>query len=63
MDLRAKEAFWMSQVDTLFHDDGSNVEDSGSKAARELKASIKQLLHKRTKLWWNHTTLEKCIAR
>ncbi|XP_075706945.1 uncharacterized protein LOC142741466 isoform X2 [Rhinoderma darwinii] len=63
MDFRAREKAWLTKLDTVFRDEPM-VGDSdtlGNFAA--IRNSLKALLHKRTKTWWNKAFLEKYLQR
>ncbi|XP_073445070.1 uncharacterized protein [Dendrobates tinctorius] len=59
MDFRAKEKSWLSQMDQVFGANMAGVQPSGDSGFEDKFGSVKILLSKRSKLWWNRSLLEK----
>ncbi|CAJ0950878.1 unnamed protein product [Ranitomeya imitator] len=61
MDFRKRDKTWINQLGFLFGEkSGSDTEASDIK---DLKANIKNLLKKRTKVWWNKVSLETYLQK
>ncbi|XP_056408133.1 uncharacterized protein LOC130307190 [Hyla sarda] len=62
MDFTARETAWRSQAENLF---GTMMATGGSdsESTRVLKNSLRNLIHRRTKIWWNRTSLEQYKSR
>ncbi|XP_071999215.1 uncharacterized protein [Engystomops pustulosus] len=63
MDFRAKETTWRSEADALFGNKGATAEDPNLRKVKEIKLKFRNLLHRRTKMWWNKISLETYIQR
>ncbi|XP_069588361.1 uncharacterized protein [Ranitomeya imitator] len=63
MDIRARDTAWLSTIDTVFGGDTVQVDINESGQKTELKNSMKYLLKKRTRTWWNRASLEKYLAK
>ncbi|XP_071966424.1 uncharacterized protein [Engystomops pustulosus] len=62
MDFRSRESNWLSMVTQVFNCDsrGSLV---GNDETKEAQMSVKNLLKKRIKIWWNKAALEQYLAK
>ncbi|XP_056425863.1 uncharacterized protein LOC130367467 [Hyla sarda] len=61
MDFSVRETAWKAQAVNLFgtgHTSGSDQD-----ALRSNKIILKNLLHKRMKIWWNRSTLEQYLTK
>ncbi|XP_056378960.1 uncharacterized protein LOC130274545 [Hyla sarda] len=61
MDFRNRDITWTARADTVFSRGLSNSAESSQKS--ELKRQLKHLLQRRSRTWWNKTTLEKYLAQ
>ncbi|XP_056376233.1 uncharacterized protein LOC130273443 [Hyla sarda] len=60
MDYRSRELSWTARADTAFARDHSAGAESSHKS--EIKRSLRNLLQKRSRVWWNKITLKKYLA-
>ncbi|XP_077130999.1 uncharacterized protein LOC143808979 [Ranitomeya variabilis] len=63
MDLKARETNWRSKASDLFKQGGSAGLQDVTIENRDLSIQYKNAVHKKTKTWWNKTTLENYVAR
>lgn len=63
MDLRARERTWLQQLDSVFKDDSTLGDLTARGRVSETQNSLKLLMHKRIKIWWNKAFLEKYLQR
>ncbi|XP_069614924.1 uncharacterized protein [Ranitomeya imitator] len=61
MDYRAKERSWLDQMDQVFSDGGMDAQQPADSKWDDKLQSIKAMLLKRSRLWWNRMFLEKYI--
>ncbi|XP_077113081.1 uncharacterized protein LOC143768273 [Ranitomeya variabilis] len=61
MDYRAREQSWLTRINEVFND-GSKASVAGvGKDTHEAIKKLKDLLHKRTRVWWNRAFLNKYV--
>ncbi|XP_077118930.1 uncharacterized protein LOC143775001 [Ranitomeya variabilis] len=63
MDFRARDRTWRAQLNEVFHDSIEGGNDGPSRELQETITRFKDLLHKRTRIWWNHEFLDKYIQK
>lgn len=63
MDLKARERSWLQQLDVVFKDESTMGDLATRGRVGEAENSLKNLLHKRLKIWWNKAFLEKYLQR
>lgn len=63
MDLKARERTWLQQLDLVFKDDTTMGDLITRGKVSETQNSLKLLMHKRIKIWWNKAFLEKYLQR
>lgn len=63
MDLKARERSWLLQLDQVFKDESTVSGLTVRGRISETQNSLKNLLHKRLKVWWNKAFLEKYLQR
>ncbi|XP_069611069.1 uncharacterized protein [Ranitomeya imitator] len=63
MDFRACDGTWLTQIDSVFNDTNELGAEGNSKGLQETVATFKDLLRKRTKVWWNHAFLERYLQK
>ncbi|XP_069590076.1 uncharacterized protein [Ranitomeya imitator] len=61
MDYKKRDKNWISQLGSLFGE--QNATETDNRDIKDLKLNIKDLLHKRTKVWWNKAALENYLQR
>ncbi|CAJ0960772.1 unnamed protein product [Ranitomeya imitator] len=61
MDFRKRDKTWINQLGVLFGEKSGSSTEAGE--VKDLKANIKNLLKKRTKVWWNKVSLETYLQR
>lgn len=62
MDLRERDQMWISQIDTIFKCTAQGDEKEGGQSG-DLKNTLKGLLRKRMRIWWNKASLESYLAK
>ncbi|XP_073424209.1 uncharacterized protein [Dendrobates tinctorius] len=63
MDFRARDQSWLTRLNEVFKDESPLILDSQHKDTKEQTIRLKNLLLKRTKLWWNKAFLEKYLSK
>ncbi|XP_069601587.1 uncharacterized protein [Ranitomeya imitator] len=63
MDTKARELNWLSCMDAVFNGDATQNVSSENGSKLDLKNSMKYLLKKRTRTWWNKASLERYLAK
>ncbi|KAM4036364.1 uncharacterized protein ACNLHF_015290 [Anomaloglossus baeobatrachus] len=63
MDIRTKEASWVTQAASIFKGEKLQTVNSDGSNTKELKQNLTSLFHRRTKIWWNKTTLENYLEK
>ncbi|XP_069582751.1 uncharacterized protein [Ranitomeya imitator] len=63
MDYKNRDTNWLSQLNTIFKEVGRNTCDGIPDNIQEDKTHLKELLYKRTKSWWNKSSLEQYVQR
>lgn len=63
MDLKARERTWLLQLDSVFREDSTLGDLTARGKVSEIQNSIKLLMHKRIKIWWNKAFLEKYLQK
>ncbi|XP_073423441.1 uncharacterized protein [Dendrobates tinctorius] len=62
MDYKASELTWLGKINQVFNN-GADAQYSNGHSKVDFDNSIKQLLSKRTRLWWNMRFLENYITK
>ncbi|XP_056416143.1 uncharacterized protein LOC130357474 [Hyla sarda] len=60
MDYKSRDAIWLEKAQNIFTIESTQGTESSHKIA--LKKNIKNLMHKRTRIWWNKAFLQKYLA-
>ncbi|XP_069583990.1 uncharacterized protein [Ranitomeya imitator] len=63
MDFRAREQCWLGQIEQVFGHDGTGGAPTSSHSGDAIFESMRKMLLKRTKLWWNRMFLEQYLAK
>ncbi|XP_069588840.1 uncharacterized protein [Ranitomeya imitator] len=63
MDFRARDGTWLTQIDSVFKDTNELGMEGNSRGLQENMVEFKDLLRKRTKVWWNHAFLDKYLQK
>ncbi|CAJ0955578.1 unnamed protein product [Ranitomeya imitator] len=61
MDYKKRDKAWVSQLGTVFGEKQLNDQDTFD--IKDLKLKIRDLLKKRTKIWWNKAALENYLQK
>ncbi|XP_069601639.1 uncharacterized protein [Ranitomeya imitator] len=62
MDFREREKAWLNQLDQVFNEGAGSTADFRPGDTSILTSKYKELLHKRTRLWWNKAFLERYMG-
>ncbi|XP_077152056.1 uncharacterized protein LOC143816010 [Ranitomeya variabilis] len=63
MDLKAKESSWRTKASDIFKQSTLTVSQDVSKDYKEIMHQYRNILYRKTKLWWNRTTLENYLSK
>ncbi|XP_069590016.1 uncharacterized protein [Ranitomeya imitator] len=61
MDYKAREQSWLARINEMFSDSSKASVVDGGRDAHEAIKKLKDLLHRRTHIWWNRAFLIKYI--
>ncbi|XP_056427508.1 uncharacterized protein LOC130368175 [Hyla sarda] len=62
MDFKARELVWLTQINEVFSDNPVILNANGQNVQKQI-IKLKNLLYKRTKLWWNKNFLENYLSK
>ncbi|XP_073428224.1 uncharacterized protein [Dendrobates tinctorius] len=63
MDFRARDLTWRTQLNDVFQDKSDGECVGFNKDIQEVALKFKELLRKRTRIWWNHEFLDQYIRK
>ncbi|CAJ0936767.1 unnamed protein product [Ranitomeya imitator] len=63
MDFRARDRTWRAQLNEVFHESTEGGSDGPTRELQEVITRFKDLLRRRTRIWWNYEFLDKYIQK